>query len=90
MDRSGANKPALNAACSLGFSALARAAEYGRLHVMEAILERGADIDFQSHVDGSTALMRAGARGKAEAVQYLLERGASAFLKDHLGVFCFA
>ncbi len=61
------------------------AAEYGRLHVIEALLARGANIDFQSHVDGQTALMRAAKVGQLPAVRMLCERGANTHIK-----VCFA
>ncbi len=60
---------------------LARAAEYGRLHVIDALLQRGASINYQSNVDGSTAVMRAAGRGQIAAVRMLCERGAKLKLK---------
>ena len=58
-----------------------RAAEYGRLHVIEAMLSRGANINYQSTVDGSTAVMRAAGRGQTNAVHMLCERGCDLKLK---------
>jgi hypothetical protein len=93
LDREGNTKPSLNCNTTAGFSPLMRAAEYGRLHVMEAMFQRGAEINFRSTVDGSTAVMRAAAKGQSAAVRMLCERGANLKIKvcwpaDHVTLMC--
>jgi hypothetical protein len=85
LDKDSSSKPSLNCNTTAGFSALMRAAEFGQLHVMEALMRRGASVNFQSTVDGSTAVMRAAGRGQFAAVRMLCERGANLKLKDKSG-----
>lgn len=76
-------------------SALSRAASYGRVEVVEYLLDRGASIDeipdnediFENEsIHGvKNALCTAAARGKVEVVALLLERGADKNVKDTLG-----
>ncbi len=81
LDRPSNARPSVNCNTTAGFSALMRAAAYGRLHVIEALLSRGANIDFQSTTDGTTAIMHAASRGQTNAVRMLCERGCNLKLK---------
>ena len=53
--------------------ALTLAAKTGRLEIMEALLDRGADIEYETR-DGKTALMHAAIAGKWDAVKFLVEQ----------------
>jgi ankyrin repeat protein len=52
--------------------------------MVEAILERNADVDIQDE-NGSTALMAASIKGPVEIVEALLERGAKGDTPDENG-----
>ena len=60
----------------------------GYLKVVEALLDKGADIDGlkkagpNGHIDQTTPLVRAVRNGHADVVKLLLERGASLKVKD--------
>ncbi len=74
-------QPAINYNTSKNISPLGVAAKYGRLHVIEALLSRGADINFRSHLDGTTALMAAARAGQTQSVVMLCERRANVLIK---------
>lgn len=78
------NAPNVNAVNGLGRSALAEAALAGRLDVMQALVERGAQPN-QVLPGRKTALLLAAAAGKAAAVRMLLIRGANVLIKDDTG-----
>ena len=75
------SQPEVNYSTSKGFSPLSIAAVYGRLHVMEALLARNANVNFQCHTDGTTAVMQAARAGQSAAVRMLCERGSNLKLK---------
>lgn len=71
-----------------GHTALMRAAEYGRGSTVSLLLEKGAEVNYQSSVDGFTALMMAaayGLNGKEDMVSLLLSKGANPELKNKEG-----
>ena len=73
-----------------GFSILFIAAWDGKTSLMEALIKKGADVNFQytgDQVDiaGKTPLMIAASEGHTEAVSLLLRSGASANKKDASG-----
>ena len=63
---------------------LMEAAAHGRTTDMQALLERGADVNARSK-DGGTALMFASAKGHTETVKALLKSNANANAKDQFG-----
>ena len=58
---------------------------HGRLHVVELLLDRGADKDKASN-DGWTPLMAAAAYGKVKVVEVLLRRNARLDLRNKDGM----
>ena len=69
-----------------GFTALHHAAVHGRAEVLGAMLERGADINLRTYIDGEwTPLMVAAIRGQSETIRQLLTLGADASLRDRDG-----
>ena len=67
--------PAIDRETGRKHTALTLAAKTGRLEIMEILIERGADIEYETR-DGKTALMHAAIAGKWDAVRFLVERGA--------------
>lgn len=59
--------------CSIqaGQTALMLAVSHGRMGMVRALLEQGADVNLQDD-EGSTALMCAGEHGHADIVRFLL------------------
>ncbi len=73
------NPKSVNSYSSDGWTPLHLAAHYGRLSLIEYLLEKGADIHAKSKSKlsiGNTALHSAVAAWKADAVSLLLEKGA--------------
>lgn len=70
---------------ALGRSLLSVAAESGRLDLVEALVERGAQLDASSKKYGLTALMCAANWGKTHVVAWLLDRGADLSKADAQG-----
>jgi ankyrin repeat protein len=66
-------------------TALHRAAYFGRVPVIEALLNVGADINLADS-EGMTPLHKAAENGHAAAVKYLLSRGADIHAKNILGM----
>ena len=60
-------RPNVNSETSVGDTALTWAARFGRLEVMEALLERGARVDQVSVAASRTALQAAARNGRLEA-----------------------
>ena len=65
-----------NAVLPGGETVFMTAARTGRIEVVEALYEAGADVDFREPKRGQTALMWAAAEGNLEVVELLLEVGA--------------
>ena len=65
-----------NAVLPGGETVFMTAARTGRIEVVEALYEAGADVDFREPRRGQTALMWAVAEGNLEVVELLLEVGA--------------
>jgi len=66
-----------------GFT-LVDACTYGRVEVVEILIERGADIEGKDDY-GDTPLIEASASGRVEVVEILVERGADIEAKDYYG-----
>jgi ankyrin repeat protein len=56
--------------------ALAKAALYGQVDIVRALLDSGADINARTIISDWTPLMAAASEGKTAVVQILLDRGA--------------
>ena len=61
------------------------AAIAGDTKAMQALLDKGADINMRVESQGGTVLMFAANRGNETAVQFLLDKGADVNLKSDLG-----
>ncbi|GMF15630.1 unnamed protein product [Phytophthora lilii] len=66
------NRPLVNFESSHGVTALGTAAFYGTLKCAQALIERGANINYVSRLSGRTALMEAADNGKETLVRFLL------------------
>lgn len=67
-----------------GRTALMESAEMGYLDTMEALLQKGADINAQDRL-GDTALILAAHKGQFDAVRALLKKGANQNVKNIAG-----
>lgn len=74
-------KPVINLETANGDTALLHACSQGRINVVEALLDRGADINRQNKF-GQCSLHVAAKNGSVRCVKLLLERGADATLQD--------
>ena len=68
-----------------GFMALTRAAAYKRTGVIRVLLQRGADVNRQSDVDGSTAIHRAAFNNSIDVIRILMQHKAAAKVEDNHG-----
>ena len=71
---------------STGFTPLNRAAYYGRVDVLQDLLEAdcGATLDLRNH-RGRTALMLAASTGQVKAISFLVRKGADVNHRDDEG-----
>ena len=60
-------------------------AVWGRTEVLDALLKKGAQLDYQSRA-GATALMSAAMRGRTESVEFLLKAKPDLNLRDKRGL----
>ncbi len=67
-----------------GQSPLAKAAEYGAIEVMEALLDASADLSLPDRT-GKTPIMWAGHSNSAEAIKVLVDAGADVNARDTIG-----
>lgn len=74
----------IDATNKFGQSPLMVAAEKGYVDMMDALVDGGADVNFQNDA-GKTALMMAAYGGQREAVNQLIRSGASLDLRDRGG-----
>ena len=74
-------KPVINLETENGDTALLHACSQGRINVIEALLDRGADINRQNKF-GQTSLHVAAQNGSVRCIKLLLERGANPTVKD--------
>ncbi|KAI9986926.1 hypothetical protein PInf_025895 [Phytophthora infestans] len=80
------NRPLVDLESSRGLTALGTAAFFGTLKCAQALIERGARVNFAARLNGHTALMIAATNGKVEFVRYLLaSKGVDVFLRDSSG-----
>lgn len=68
-----------------GFTALMRAAIYNRTDVIRVLLQRGADVNRRSVIDGSTAIHRAALNNSTDVIRILMQHGATAKVQDNHG-----
>ena len=68
-------RPAIDLETSIGLTALSHASFLGRLRCMEALLDRGANINYKNK-NGRTPLHFAASNGNMDACRFLIERGA--------------
>ncbi len=61
------------------------AAAHGRVNIVKALLEAGADVNARSDVHDSTAVMLAAGNGHVDVVKVLLEAGADIEERDRAG-----
>jgi len=72
----------VNAQDAQGKTALHEAARWGHRHVVEYLLEQGAQLDLAT-AEGSTPLHLAARFGQDDVVQYLVEKGAVVNVQDN-------
>jgi ankyrin repeat protein len=77
-------RPAINLETTAGYTALLRACVLGRTHVVVALLDRGAKIDYVNKF-GKSAIHYVAALGHSEIMRILVERFADLTLKDNRG-----
>ena len=77
-------RPAVNLEVGSGQTALIRACDMNRVYVVQSLLDRGANVNYQNKF-GKTAMHYTCAIGAQECVRLLLERGADMLLKDKTG-----
>lgn len=75
------NRADVETADKTGVTSLMLAAHYGRLAIMNVLVEKGADIEAEDEY--GTALIRASKGGHKEVVQSLLGRGAKPSALGH-------
>lgn len=78
------NKSLINQADEAGMSALHWASSRGHHEIVEILLDKGADVNFQGGIYG-TALCAASSRGHTSIVQILLDKGADVNAKGGEG-----
>lgn len=67
-----------------GSSPLISAAVFGKTEIAKALIDAGADLDFQNN-DGSTALISAAFFCRPEIVQMLVDKGADKTIRNKYG-----
>lgn len=83
-------RPAVNLESHVtGMTALMKASQLSRRHVVQALLDRGANPN-HVNVHGKTALHYAARTGDLETTRILLERGVDTEIKDNEGNTAFA
>ena len=74
-------RPAINQENRFGQTALMRACSVGRPYTVQALLDRGADINYLNKF-GRTALHFAATVGNTDCIRICLERGVDTTLRD--------
>jgi ankyrin repeat protein len=78
-------RPAVNIENKLGHTALIRACILNRPHVLQALLDRGAEVNRRNKL-GMTAMHYSAIVGTVECTRLLLERGGDPKMKDNDGM----
>ena len=68
-----------------GETALIAASQEGHIDVVQALLDKGADVNVKAN-NGTTALIAAAQEGHIEVVRALLDKGADVYAKNNGGV----
>lgn len=82
LDRVSLYRPNIDYENKHGHTALSMACSLGRMDAVAALLERGADVNKRSFLNGKTPLMHACIAGKLDVVKRLLLAGAELSPKD--------
>ncbi|WP_162789963.1 ankyrin repeat domain-containing protein [Cardinium endosymbiont of Sogatella furcifera] len=69
---------------NLGYTLLMHAVWYNSRHIVQCLIEKGADVNAQGK-DGATSLMIAVKQDDAPMVSFLIEHGADPCIADHQG-----
>eukprot|EP01035_Chromulina_nebulosa_P021768 gene21768-28169_t len=75
-------RPTIDIESKDGYTALIKASSLNRYHVVEALLDRGSNVNHVNKI-GRTALHYAVEVGSSECTRILLERGATSDIKDN-------
>jgi len=78
-------RPAVNLETKTGYTALIKAAALSRAHVLEALLDRGAEINYKNRL-GKTALHYTVMNGNIQCTRILVERLADLTVTDNDGL----
>ncbi len=62
---------------------LMTAADFGNSKILTLLLDRGARLETEAHIEGLTALAFAASAGRTKCVKILIERGASIDVRPH-------
>lgn len=68
-----------------GWSFLMVSAKLGNVALMDALVSRGADVNFRTASSGKTALMVAANDGYTDCLEFLIDRGAEVNAEDDFG-----
>ena len=66
-----------------GWTLLMTAAHFGTSKILTLLLDSGARLETEAHVEGLTALALAASAGRTKCVKILIERGASVDIRPH-------
>lgn len=73
----------LDAQDETGQTALLRASSMGYSHIMEILVNAGANVNIEDKIDGMSALQWASEHGPSSIVQFLIDHGADVNHKNH-------
>ena len=82
LDRISPHRPNVDYENQLGLTALGMACMHGRLDAIVDLIDRGADIDRKSCIDGRTPFMLSCLEGKVESVKILLQYNSDGIKND--------
>jgi hypothetical protein len=75
----------VNLASVIGTAPLLTACKDGSPQLVQTLIDKGADIDYQMKTNHGTAILFAAKAGRADIVELLLRNGADANLRDNRG-----